>query len=54
MPRNPTSQDFFKLYTTDEIIDRIVTKTNLYAEQFIEKEHGNPVISLPGSSVEAN
>ena len=37
MPRNPTSQDFFQLYITDEIIDRIVTETNLYAEQFTEK-----------------
>ena len=41
MPRNPKSQDFFQLYITDEIIDKIVTETNLYAEQFIEKEHGN-------------
>ena len=41
MPRNPTAQDFFQLYITDEVIDRIVTETNLYAEQFIEKEHRN-------------
>ena len=41
MPRNPTSQDLFQLYITDEIIDRIVTETNLCADQFIEKEHGN-------------
>ena len=37
MPRNPTSLDFFQLNITDEIIDRIVTETNLYAEQFVEK-----------------
>ena len=39
--RNPTSQDFFKLHIAYGIIDRIVTETNLYAEQFIEKKHGN-------------
>ena len=41
MPRNSTSQDFFQLYITDEIIDKIVTETNMYAEQFIENEYGN-------------
>ena len=32
-PRNPTAQDFFKLYITDQIIDHIVIQTNLYAHQ---------------------
>ena len=41
MPINPTSQDIFHLYITDEVIEGIIAETNLYAEQFIEKEHGN-------------
>ena len=31
MPPNPTAKDFFKLYINEEIIDHIVTQTNLYA-----------------------
>ena len=41
MTRNPTSQDFFQLYITDEITGRIVSETNMYAEQVTEKEHKN-------------
>ena len=41
LPRNPTPQDFFKLYITEEIIDHLVTQTNLYAAQYIEREHDN-------------
>ena len=41
LPRNPTPQDFFKLYTTEELIDHLVTQTNLYAAQYIEREHDN-------------
>ena len=41
LPRNPTSEDFFKLYITDEIIDEVVTQTNLYATQYLEKEKDN-------------
>ena len=37
LPRNPTAQDFFKLYINDQIIDHIVVQTNLYAKQFIEQ-----------------
>ena len=41
LPRNSTSEDFFKLYITDEIIDEVVTQTNLYARQYLEKEKDN-------------
>ena len=41
MPRNPTSEDFFKLYITDEIIDEVGTQTNLYARKYLEKEKDN-------------
>ena len=41
LPRNPTTQDFFKLYITDQSIDHIVVQTNLYAQQFIEQHQNN-------------
>ena len=41
LPRNPTAQDFFKLYITDQITDHIVIQTNLYAQQFIEQHQNN-------------
>ena len=41
LPRNPTTQDFFKLYITDQIIDYNVIQTNLYAQQFIEQHQNN-------------
>ena len=41
LPANPTALDYFKLYFTQTIIDHIVTETNRYADQFIEKERGN-------------
>ena len=41
IPRNPTVQDFFKLYITDQIIDHIVIQTNLYAQQFIKQHQNN-------------
>ena len=41
LPRNPTVQDFFKLYITDQIIEHIVIQTNLYAQQFIEQHQNN-------------
>ena len=41
LPRNPTVQDFLKLYITDQIIDHIVIQTNLYAQQFIEQLQNN-------------
>ena len=41
LPRNPTAQDFFKWYITDQIIDHIVVQTNLYAQQFIEQHQNN-------------
>ena len=41
IPRNPTAQDFFKLYIADQIIDHIVIQTNLYAQQFIEQHQNN-------------
>ena len=41
LPRNSSSLDFFKLYITEEMIDHLVTQTNIYAAQYIEREHGN-------------
>ena len=41
LPRNPTSGDFFTLYVTDKRIDEVVTQTNLYARQYLEKEKDN-------------
>ena len=38
---NPTAQDFFNLYITDQIIDHIVIQTNLYVQQFIEQHQNN-------------
>ena len=31
---NPSVEDFFKLYITEEMIDHLVVQTNLYARQF--------------------
>ena len=41
IPRNPTVEDFFRLYITEDIIDHVVTQTNLYARQYLEKERNN-------------
>ena len=41
LPPNPTAEDFFKLYITEDIIDHIVTQTNLYAQQYIDREQNN-------------
>ena len=41
LPPNPIAQDFFKLYIGEEIVDHIVTQTNLYAETYIERERHN-------------
>ena len=41
LPRNPTPEDYFKLYITEENIDCMVTQTNLYATQFLENEQDN-------------
>ena len=41
LPRNPSVEDFFKLYITEEIIDVLVTQTNLYARQYLERERVN-------------
>ena len=41
LPRNPTAQDSFKLYITDQIIDHTVIQTNLYTHQFIEQHQNN-------------
>ena len=48
LPKNPTAQDFFKLYITDQIIDHIVVQTNLYAQQFIEQHQNNPPWYISG------
>ena len=39
--RTPTVEDFFRLYITEEIIDHVVTQTNLYARQYLEAEKDN-------------
>ena len=36
--RNPSVEDYFKLYITEEIIVHLVTQTNLYATQYIQRE----------------
>ena len=41
LPTNPTVEDFFKLYITEEMIDHLVVQTNLYARQFLDKERDN-------------
>ena len=41
LPTNPTVEDFFKLYITEEMIDHLVVQTNLYARQFLDKEKDN-------------
>ena len=41
LPTNPTVEDFFKLYITEEVIDHLVVQTNLYARQFLDKEKDN-------------
>ena len=41
LPRNPNVEDFFRLYISEEIIDHLVTQTNLYARQYLERERYN-------------
>ena len=41
IPQDAQTIDFFKLYFTREIIDKIVQETNRYAEQFIRANDGN-------------
>ena len=41
LPTNPTVEDFFKLYITEEMIDHLVVQTSLYARQFLDKEKDN-------------
>ena len=41
LPRNTTAKDYFKFYIDDKMIDYIVTQTNLYAAQYLEKEKEN-------------
>ena len=41
LSRNPPTQDFFKLYITEQIIDHTVLHTNLYAQQCIEQHQNN-------------
>ena len=38
LPTNPTVEDFFKLYITEDMIDDLVIQTNLYARQFLTKK----------------
>ena len=41
LPINPTVEDFFKFYITEEMIDHLVVQTNLYARQFLDEEKDN-------------
>ena len=41
LPNNPSALDYFKLYFTNRIVDHMVTETNRYAEQFLDKERDN-------------
>ena len=41
LPANPTVEDFFKLYITEDMIDHLVVQTNLYARQFLDKVNDN-------------
>ena len=41
LPTNPTVEEFFKLYITEEMIDHLVVQINLYARQFLDKEKDN-------------
>ena len=41
VPRTHTDEDFFRLYITEEIIDHVVTQTNLYERQYLEAEKDN-------------
>ena len=43
LPTNPTVEDFFKLYITEEMIDYLMVQTNLYARQFLDKEPRLPM-----------
>ena len=36
--RNRSTEDFFRLYITVDVIDMIVTETNLYAQQFLARK----------------
>ena len=50
-PGNPISLDFFKFNINDDIIDKKVTETNIYAEQYREKTQEFEV-TFSGSSLE--
>ena len=41
VPDNATAIDFFNLYVTDRIIQKICDETNRYANQFIQAQSGN-------------
>ena len=41
LPRNATAEDYVKLYIDDKMVYYIVTQTNLFTVQYLEKEQGN-------------
>ena len=41
LQNNPNPYDYFSLYLTDTILEYIIKETNLYAEQFLEKNKTN-------------
>ena len=50
--QNATPLDFFKMLLTDDILDIIVTQTNLYASQFISTHNLSPRSRVHGWSRE--
>ena len=50
--QNATPLDFFKMLLTDDILDMIVTQTNLYASEFISTHSLTPQSRVHGSSRE--
>ena len=41
LPENPTALDYFRLSFTGRVINLIVTETNRYAQQYLEREGQN-------------
>ena len=46
LPRNPSTEDYFRLYIIVDVIDMIVTQTNLYAQQSLTREQNLSPYSL--------
>ena len=42
LPPHPTPLDYFRLYFTDELIDLLVSETNRYADQYMDRNNVPP------------